>query len=254
MKRVLVTIQKNVASLFDAAEILASKKHHGPAIHLMMAAREEAVKWIALQCWNHLDNETRGQIFRHDFKHKAAGVFYFLNGELQAIDYAIGAFELLKEKSPELARDTEVIIQYLPRISSIDDPKKLASVITRTLSNYQQPDESEEITKKRRDALRRLVDEGETTRQKSIYVDFDGSLEITGEPSNFTQADYQKIKRDVVLAKYYIDKVIGLDPNKEILYAVFPEWRTEIDKGLAELANDFAISKTVDSTTALSKT
>jgi hypothetical protein len=127
-------------------------------------------------------------------------------------------------------------------------------VITRTLSNYQQPDESEEITKKRRDALRRLVDEGETTRQKSIYVDFDGSLEITGEPSNFTQADYQKIKRDVVLAKYYIDKVIGLDPNKEILYAVFPEWRTEIDKGLAELANDFAISKTVDSTTALSKT
>lgn len=127
-------------------------------------------------------------------------------------------------------------------------------MITRTLSNYQQPDESEEITKKRRDALRRLVDEGETTRQKSIYVDFDGSLEITGEPSNFTQADYQKIKRDVVLAKYYIDKVIGLDPNKEILYAVFPEWRTEIDKGLAELANDFAISKTVDSTTALSKT
>jgi len=200
MEQVLRAIQKNIESLFDAAEILASGKYHGPAIHLMMAAREEGAKWITLHCWEHLDEDVRNQVFRHDFKHKAAGVFQFLSGELQAIDYAIGAFELLKERSPELAGDIEMIIQYLPRMSSIDGQKKLANVITMTLSNFGQPDETDDITQKRKAALRRLVDEGETIRLKSIYVDFDRGLKITGEPNNFTQEDYKKIKKSVVLA------------------------------------------------------
>jgi hypothetical protein len=254
MELVLNAVRKNVESLFDVAEILAARKHYGPAIHLMMASREEAVKWIALHCWEHLDCDTRSQIFRHEFKHKAAGVFHFLSGELQAIDYAIGAFGLLKERSPEFERDTSTIIRYLPRLSSTGDSKKLASVITGSLSNYQRPDEPDGVIQKRKAALRGVVDKSETTRQKSIYVDFDQRLEITGGPTDFTQADYEEVKKDVIVAKYYIDKMIGLDPDKETLYAVYPEWRGEIEKGLANLANDLAKNGPADRTIAASKT
>jgi len=43
-------IKENIDSLIESADELAAKEHYGPAIHLMMAAREECVKWILVHC------------------------------------------------------------------------------------------------------------------------------------------------------------------------------------------------------------
>lgn len=94
-------IQRNITSLFDAAELLASNEYYGPAIHLMMAAREESVKWMLVHCWSHLDQNTQEKIFRHDFKHRTSGIFYFLSGQLQAMDFFVGGLALLKDKVPK---------------------------------------------------------------------------------------------------------------------------------------------------------
>jgi len=45
--------------------------------------------------------------------------------------------------------------------------------------------------------------------------------------------------------------MIGLEPDRQILYAVFPEWRIEIEKGLGRLADDLAKTKGADSATTL---
>ncbi len=203
-----------------------------------MAAREEAAKWIAVHCWDFLDDKIRNQIFRHEFKHKAAGVFYFLSGELHAIDFAIGAFQLIQERSPELGISVQQAIQYFPKAHSADNPKKLADVITRALTSYENADDSPEITKKKRIATERAVDEAETMRQKSIYVDFDSVFEITGDPNTFGPDEYERIKKDVIVAKYYIEKLSGLEPNKDILYQEYPEWKQEIEENLKKLASE----------------
>src|SRR5215813_9129373 len=95
-------IRANITVLFDAAELLASRTYFGPAIHLMIAAREECVKWVLAHCWVHLDPDWRTKIFRHQFRHKATGIFYFLSGQLHAINFLIGGLELLKEKEPQI--------------------------------------------------------------------------------------------------------------------------------------------------------
>lgn len=231
----LTTIQENVVSLFDAAELLALKAYYGPAIHLMMSAREELVKWITLHCWEHLDKGTRSQIFRHEFKHKAAGVFHFLRGELEMVDFAIGAVSLIKERNPKIDQETDTVIADLPTLQSIVDPRRLADVIIRSLTMFHEVGELMEVWNKRKEDMKRRIDEAELIRQNSIYVDFNSNLEIAGEPKKFAEGDYRTIKKDVLLAKYYIEKLSGSEPSKEILYDIFPELKDEIEKMLAEL-------------------
>jgi AbiV family abortive infection protein len=232
-KDIKAAIRSNINSLFDAADLLVSKDFYGPAIHLMMAAREESVKWMLVHCWSHLDQKSRAKIFSHDFKHKTAGIFYFLSGQLQAMDLAIGGLELLKDKAPEISQTTAALIELLPK--TIDDPESIAKSIVSSL--YSGPsDEPEEISAKRKAALAKLVDEAETLRQTSIYIDFDQSFKIRGRPQDFGKEDYEKIKKDVVLARYHIDKVSGLNPNKDVLHSTFPEWKDDLEKSLKDLA------------------
>jgi AbiV family abortive infection protein len=161
----LNTIQKNIESLFNAAELLASNSYYGPAIHLMMAARKESVKWITLHCWKYLATDTRAQVFRHDFKHKAAGVFPISARRTGNARFCYRCSVIEKIRNPE-----------------IED-------------------------------------------------------EVVAEPSGFNRNDYDSIRKDVTVAKYYVDKLSGLEPSKEILYDIFPESRKEIEERLAELAN-----------------
>jgi hypothetical protein len=73
-------------------------------------------------------------------------------------------------------------------------------------------------------------------RQNSIYVDFDQALKIGGQPQEFKKEDYEKVRRDVILARYHIDKLSGLDPAKDVLHSTFPEWKEELEKSLRDLA------------------
>jgi AbiV family abortive infection protein len=234
-----LAIQQNITSLFDAAELLVSNKYYGPAIHLIMAAREESVKWMLVHCWDHLDQNTQAKIFRHDFKHRTSGIFYFLSGQLQAMDLFVGALELLKDKNNEISDDATLLIENLPK--TIDDRKNISETIMISLQSVQ--DESEEIRLKRDQAIKDSVDAAETLRQNSIYVDFDRDLKIKGAPQQYGKNDYLKIRRDVVLAKYHMDKLAGLNPNKDVLHSTFPEWKAELEERLRDLARSFADNK-----------
>jgi hypothetical protein len=94
----------------------------------MMAAREEAVKWMGVYSLEYLNQDTRSKIFRHEFKHESAGVFYFLSGALHAIDFVAGGLEILKEKDPEISDATETLLQVLSK--KIDDPAQIAEAMT----------------------------------------------------------------------------------------------------------------------------
>ena len=227
-------IRANMTTLFDAAELLASRMYFGPAIHLMIAAREECVKWVLAHCWVHLDRDSRAKIFRHRFKHKAAGIFYFLSGQLQAISFVIAGVELLKEKEPQISEASAALIELLSK--RIEDPKSVAKSIPSSLYAGL-PNESKEITAKRDAAVKKLVDDAEELRHNSIYVDFDEALQICGQPNSFTQSDYEKVKKDVILAMFHIDKLSGLQPNADVLHSTFPEWKDEYEKSIRDLAS-----------------
>jgi AbiV family abortive infection protein len=236
-------IRSNIGSLFDAAELLASKGYYGPAVHLMMAAREEGVKWILVFCWSHLDQDTRAKIFSHDFKHKTAGIFYFLSGQLDAIDFAIGSLELLKEEEqPHVREAVDRLIELLPEAIK-DDGESLAKTIISSLHHSGVPNEAPDITEKRKKALAKLVADAEQMRQNSIYVDFDQALQIGNRPQNFKKDDYDKVKRDVVLATYHIDKLSGLNPSRDVLHSLFPEWKDELEKSLRDAATRIKAAK-----------
>ena len=225
-------IHKNITSLFDAAELLASKEYYGPAIHLMMAAREESVKWMLVHCWEHLDQKTKTKIFRHEFKHRTVGIFYFLSGELHAMDIVAGALELAKDKDPEIGKAAE-LIEKLPKAT--DDPKHIAETIVASLHYI--PDDTEESQRAEiEEALKKSADADEKLRQNSIYVDFDSALKIEGGPQDYKKKDYENIKRNVVLAKYHMDKLAGLNPSKDVLHATFPEWKAELEKSIEKYA------------------
>jgi hypothetical protein len=229
-------IRLNITSLFDSAELLASREYYGPAIHLLMAAREECVKWILVYCWAHLDEKSRTKIFSHEFKHKTSGIFYFMSGQLQALDFVIGGIELLKTKDPKLGKVSARLISLLP--GTIDDPDSIAKSIRDSLSYADSSSETEETKTKREAALKKLVDDAEELRQHSIYVDFNSALTINGQPQNLKKEDYEKIKKDVILARYHIDKLSGLNPKKDVLHSTFPEWKEELEKSLRKLSSD----------------
>lgn len=231
-------IKLNITSLFDAAELLVSKDHFGPAIHLMMGAREECVKWILVHCWGHLDQSSRAKIFSHAFKHKTAGIYYFMSGQLQAIDFAVGGLELLKQKDPQISEACAALIELLPK--ALGGPESIAKTIMSSLHNAGPPGESKEMAEKRTAALAKKVDDAEKLRQNSIYVDFDQGLQVSGRPQDFKKDDYDRMKKDVILAKYHIDKLSGLEPSKEILHSTFPEWNDELEESLKELAESLA--------------
>jgi AbiV family abortive infection protein len=237
-KDIKSAIRSNIASLFDSAELLASKEYYGPAIHLMMAAREECAKWILIYCWAHLDRNSRAKVFSHDFKHKTGGVFYFLSGQLQAMDFVVGGLELLKNKDPQISEATAALIGLLSK--TLDSPESIAKSVVDSFHFRGQPDEPKEITAQREAAFKKLVDDAEALRQNSIYVDFDPTLSVSGQPANFDKDDYAKIRTDVILAKYHIDKLAGLDPSKDILHSTFPEWKDELEKSLQDLTNRLA--------------
>jgi hypothetical protein len=48
--------------------------------------------------------------------------------------------------------------------------------------------------------------------------------------------DFEKIRLDVVLAKFHIDKLLERNPDKNMLYSSFPDWKKELEKDLANLA------------------
>ncbi|WBL82788.1 AbiV family abortive infection protein [Bradyrhizobium xenonodulans] len=235
------TIETNIRRLFDSAELLAAKSFYGPAIHLMMAAREESVKWMLVHCWEFLERESRSKIFRHDFKHEKAGIFHFLSGKLQALDFAVGALELLREREndPEVREATSVVIEHLPTVLS-DDPKDLAEVITKSL--YSMSDNSGELRLKQQ--LKDSIDASEKLRLNSIYVDFDQELGVKNDPGKLQVDEYKKIRSDVLLAKFHIDKLAGRNPDKSELYSAFPDWKHDLEKSLADLAKRLAKERT----------
>jgi hypothetical protein len=200
----------------------------------MMAAREECAKWILLHCWTHLDQNSRIRIFNHRCKHTTAGVFYFLSGQLQAIDFAIGGLELLKKKDPQISEASAALIDLLPK--TIGDPESIAKAIASALHLAGDPNESKEAAAKREAGLKKLVDEAEELRQNSIYVDFNEDLQICGQPKSVTKDDYLKTEKDVVLAIFHIDKLSGKNPSTDVLHSTFPEWKEELENSLKKLA------------------
>jgi AbiV family abortive infection protein len=238
-------IRLNIASLFDAAELLSQKKYYGPAIHLMMAAKEECVKWILVNCWDHLDQSTRNKVFSHEFKHKTAGIFYYMSGQLQAIDFAIGGLELLKANEPQISKATAALIDLLPK--AIDDPQSIAKTIISSLHLVGSSDETKEVTAKREAALKKMVDDAEKLRTHSIYVDFGQALQISGQPLQFKSDSYNNVKKEEIVARFHIDKLSGLNPSKNVLHSTFPEWKDELEKSLEKLAIKISnINKTND--------
>lgn len=233
-------IRLNITSLFDDADILATREHYGSAIHLMMAAREESVKWILVHCWVYLNQDTRNKIFNHKYKHKTADIFYFMSGELHAIDLVVGALALLKDKEPQVGESIAALIDLLPK--RIFYPKTIAISIT-SLLHSGLPNEAIEIKEKQKIALANRIAEAEKLRQNSIYVDFDQALNIGARPQSFNKDDYEKIRKDVILAIYHIDKLSGLNPNNEVLHSTFPEWKDELETNLKELASRLADEK-----------
>lgn len=117
--------------------------------------------------------------------------------------------------------------------------------MTSMTSLHSVPGESEENRLQREQAIENSIDTAETLRQNSIYVDFDRDLKIKGAPQKYGKANYVKIKRDVVLAKYHMDKLAGLNPSKDILHSTFPEWKAELEGRLQDLANGLVANKQV---------
>lgn len=105
------------------------------------------------------------------------------------------------------------------------------------------PNEAKEITEKREIAVTKLIDDAERMRQNSIYVDFDQALNVYGQPQNFVNNDYEKVRKDVILAKYHIDRLSGLSPNKDVLHSTFPDWKDELEESQKDLASGIADAK-----------
>jgi AbiV family abortive infection protein len=174
-------IRSNISSLFDSAELLSSKGYYGPAVHLMMAAREECVKWILVYCWQHLDEGSRAKIFSHGFKHKSAGIFYFMSGQLQAFDLMAGGMELLKAKDPQLGEVSARLLEIFAE--ELSDPKSMADNLMSSL--YKLEGAPEDVQAKHKAALTKSADDAEKMRQNSIYVDFDQDF-----PSRCSTAEF----------------------------------------------------------------
>jgi hypothetical protein len=75
-------------------------------------------------------------------------------------------------------------------------------------------------------------------RQNSIYVDFDKNLNVIAHPRNFGKDDYDRLKKDVILARFHIDQLGGQNPDKSILNSIFPEKKGELEQALKKLAAD----------------
>jgi hypothetical protein len=140
---------------------------------------------------------------------------------------------LLKEKEPQISEASAALIELLSK--KIEDPKSIAKSIASLFAGL--PNESKEVAAKRDAAVKKLVDDAEELRQNSIYVDFDEALQICGQPNSFTKSDYEKVKKDVILAMFHIDKLSGLHPNADVLHSTFPEWKDELEKSLRDLAS-----------------
>jgi AbiV family abortive infection protein len=228
------TIRSNVSSLFESAEILSSRGYYGPAVHLMMAAREECVKWVLIYCWDHLDNASRTKIFSHEFKHRSASIFYFMSGQLNALDFAAAGMELLTAKDPQFdevgARFRQILVERQK------DPESLADNLMSSL--HKLDDAPKDIQEKHKVALTKLVDDAEKMRQNSIYVDFDKDLNVIAHPRDFGKDDYDRLKKDVILARFHIDQLAGHNPDKSILHSIFPEQKGELEQALKKLAAD----------------
>jgi len=146
----------------------------------------------------------------------------------------VGGLELVKDKAPEVDKLSARLDQLM--IDKIDNPKSIAKAINSS-SYSSAPNKSPETIAKQQEAFTKLVNDAERVRQNSIYVDFDHDLKVVARPHNFKKSDYDTIRRDVVLAKYHIEKLSGLKPSKEVLYSTFPEWKGELEKSIKELAS-----------------
>jgi hypothetical protein len=60
-------------------------------------------------------------------------------------------------------------------------------------------------------------------------------MKICGQPHDFTNKDYDKIKKDVIVSRFHINKLSGLNPSKDVLHSTFPEWKDELEKSLKDL-------------------
>jgi AbiV family abortive infection protein len=228
-KRKIVSNQilKNLKRLIECADILAQHKHYGPAIHLALAAREEAVKWLVLFAWEYLDQRIKGRIYNHLLKHELAGLFYYLSGKIQASEFVTTGLALLARRDSDKLRDANLISEHIWNEFHPRDPKCLAAEITHFMFVMDRS--------KYEGALKDSLKLTERKRTASIYVDFGTDYKVEMSPASFKASDYRSYRRDVLLAQYYIQELLGRRPDRKILHQLFPEWKKEFRDSIAKL-------------------
>lgn len=213
-------VLKNISRLFRCAELLAAKRQYGPAVHIMMAAREECAKWIVLHCWNHLDRDIRRKLYNHMFKHELGYIFHFLSGRMQMGEMASAGLEALMGRDPEWDKSASVVAAYIQDKSNNYDQKRLAEQITIFLNDADRTQASKDLQKNDILSLER-------DRTGSVYVDVNERLIITADPFAFKFKAYKRYRDHVLLARYYIDRLRGRRRNKRVLHHLFPRWKSE---------------------------
>jgi AbiV family abortive infection protein len=215
---------ENISRVSKCAELLAAKRQYGPAIHLMMAAREECVKWIVLYCWEHLDSSTKRKLYNHMFKHELGGIFHFLSGRLEVAELFAAMTESLRGRDPEWDKAASAVASFLHDVTENFDPESLSEQIQEYLYGIDRTGYD--------DQYKEWIIKLERDRTGSIYVDFDQQFHIARSPSSFKLSHFKRYRNDVALARYYIDRLRGRRPNREILYRLIPKWKSELKDNL----------------------
>jgi len=221
-KRLSKLVYKNIGNLFMSAEKLAKTKTYGPATHLMLAAREECVKWILLHCWDYIDGSIKKKVYRHEFKHEAVVVFYTLIAQVAVVEFSRMATKEIIKLDGRLAESFQLIALGTSSIFSVTDPQRIANQINGIF--VEGDGQSHEIE------LMDVLRDDEDERQASIYVDFDSTLSETGGPHKLRKRSYEKYKGDVLLARYYVDRCAGQQPNISKLFRVVPTLKPLLTK------------------------
>jgi AbiV family abortive infection protein len=216
---VSASLLKNISRLTTSAELLASRRKFGPAVHLVMAAREECAKWIILHCWDFLESRTKTRIYNHMFKHELAGIFHFLSGRIQVADILNAGFAHLQGRDPEWDKSAQVVGRYLLDMTQNLTAKSMAEQINIFLQLDRTGHE---------DRYRSAVKKNESDRTSSIYVDFDERFNVAVSPDSFGRKEYKRFRNDVMIARYYIDRLRGRNPDRKSLVRAIPKWNAEV--------------------------
>jgi len=218
----------NIARLVSCAELLARKRKYGPAVHMMIAAHEECAKWIALFCWNHLEDRTKRRIYNHIFKHDLGGLFYYLTGRHQIARFVATGTKHLKGRDPKWDEAALIVSRHLFDETERYDARRLSVHINKILYG-------EDRTKTNKDLYEAHFRATERDRTGSIYVDFDKDLQVVLSPEKFGLCRYRDYKRKVLIARYYIDRLRGRRRSGTYLYRVNPRWEAEVKQFVSVL-------------------